>query len=75
MNQTILFVAKLALVAMVIIGGFVLAALGKIEPQTMFAQVSSLIGQLVIALGIASAGGSVAGEVRDRLGPRSNRAS
>jgi len=64
MNPTVLYVSKLVLVALVILGGIVLAALGKIDATAMFSQIATVVGALVVALGISAGGTAVGGQLR-----------
>jgi len=54
---------KLAIVALALVGGFVLCALGKIDASSMFDKTSTMIGALVVALGISGAGAAIAGKL------------
>jgi hypothetical protein len=60
-NQQQATYAKLALVFLVMLGGFVLVGMGKLDATSMFGQTATLIGSLVIALGISGGASAMAG--------------
>jgi hypothetical protein len=61
MNQSTLVYVKLGVVALFVVGVFVLAAMGKITPDAAVAAVTGGVGTLVVALGI-SGGASALGK-------------
>lgn len=56
MNQQQLTFAKFAAVLVVLVGGFVLVGMGKLDAPTMYQQTTMMVGALVVALGISGAG-------------------
>jgi hypothetical protein len=59
MGQTDLLRWKLAIVLVVVVGAFVLAALGRISAPDMFQSLTSLAQALLLALGVSAAGSAV----------------
>src|ERR1700684_1943713 len=72
-QQNLYMYLKLGLVAIVLIGVFVLAGMGKIDATTALGSVVALVTGLTVALGIAGSGASQAPAVRAvaALAPRS----
>lgn len=59
-QQNLFTYLKLGIVGLMLVGIFVLAALGKIDAQVAIASAVASVGSLVLALGISSAGGAAA---------------
>lgn len=59
-QQSIFMYLKLGIVGLMLVGIFVLAALGKIDAQVAITSAVGAVGALVVALGISSAGGAAA---------------
>ena len=63
-QQSLFMYLKLGLTAIVVVGIFVLAAMGKIDASTAIASAVGAVGTLVVALGIAGSGASQAAAVK-----------
>ena len=60
MTQAQALLLKFGLVLVALVGAFALVGLGKLDAATMFERVATLIGQLVLALGVSGAGAAIA---------------
>jgi hypothetical protein len=56
MNQQQLTLAKFLAIGVVLVGGFFLVGMGKLDATTMYSQTTTMVGALVVALGISGAG-------------------
>jgi hypothetical protein len=59
MDQKTLTWAKFAAIGIVLVGGFVLVGVGRLDAAKMYADTSTMIGALVVALGITGAASRV----------------
>jgi hypothetical protein len=59
MNQSQLTWAKFGAIGLVLVGGFVLVGIGKLDAAAMYTQTTTMVGALVVALGISSAGAAM----------------
>lgn len=71
MNQQQLVSLKLGIVGVVLVGGFILAGIGRLDATQMYHDTTMLVGALAVALGISGAGSAaqeaVSATVRARL--------
>lgn len=69
-NVNALYLTKLGIVALVIVGGLVLVGMGRLDARDFFGDLDNVVTGLLIALGITGAGLAVAHGQRDaaRLG-------
>lgn len=63
MSQQQLALAKYLTVVLVVLGGFVLVGMGKLDAPTMYKETAILVSALVVALGLSGAGTALGGAV------------
>lgn len=63
MSQQQLAIAKFSAIFVVLVGGFVLVGVGKLDAGAMYQQTATLVAALVVALGISGAGSAAGGAI------------